>query len=99
MRCEEIKSLLDLHLDRELPEELEKRVARHLLRCAGCAYEAHTLAQTRSMLRDAIPAIESSPTYRERAAAKLLDRLSDHLRPVLEQENGRQWILPFARED
>jgi anti-sigma factor RsiW len=99
MRCEEIQTLLDLHLDRELPEEIERRVARHLLRCPGCAYESHTLSQTRSMLRSAFPVIETSPTYRERAAARLLDRLADHLRPALEQETGRQWTLPFAHEE
>lgn len=99
MRCDEIRSLLDLYLDRELPEEMEGRIARHLLRCPGCAYEAHTLTQTWRMLQEAIPAAETSPAFRERAAARLADRLSGHLRPVREPETGRQWILPFAPEE
>ena len=37
MRCEEIRSLLDAHLDNELAEELNRRVDRHLLRCPACS--------------------------------------------------------------
>lgn len=99
MRCDEIRPLLDLQLDRELPEELERRVARHMLRCTGCSFEAHTLAQTRSMLRSAIPPTETSPAFRERTAARLLDRLADHLRPPNAHDQGQQWALPFLRDD
>ena len=99
MRCEELRDLLDLHLDGELPEETARKLERHLLRCPACAYEARTLEQTREMLREAIPPQETTPAFRERAAARLINALSGHLRPAPEAETGRQWQLPFAREE
>jgi anti-sigma factor RsiW len=99
MRCDELRGLLDLYLDSELPEEMASKVDRHLLRCPTCAYEARTLEQTRTMLRAAVPPAETSPGFRERAAARLLDALSTHLRPAPEKETGRQWALPFTQEE
>lgn len=97
MRCEELRGLLDMHLDGELPEELARKLERHLLRCPACAYEARTLEQTRAMLREAVPAEETSAAFRERTAARLQEALSTHLRPVPQKEAGRQWKLPFAQ--
>ena len=99
MRCEELRGLLDLHLDGELPEDLNRKVERHLLRCQPCAHEAHALSQTRGMLREAIAPAEASPAFRERASARLLDRLAPHLRLPSEEGVGRQWTLPFSREE
>ncbi len=97
MRCEELRGLLDLHLDGELPEETARKVERHLLRCPECAYEARTLEQTRAMLREAMSPAETSPAFRERTAARLRDALSAYLRPEREAESARQWRLPFAQ--
>jgi anti-sigma factor RsiW len=99
MRCEELRGLLDLYLDAELPEAMAQKVERHLMRCPACAYEVKTLEQTRAMLREAVPPAETSPGFRERASARLLDALSTHLRPAHENETGRQWSLPFTREE
>ncbi len=99
MRCDELLGLLDLYLDGELQEEMARRVDRHLLRCPACAYEARTLEQTRAMLREAIPPAETSPGFRERAAARLLDAFADRLRPAQEVEGTPQWPLPFLREE
>lgn len=98
MRCEDLNALLDLHLDGELPEELARKLDRHLLRCPACAYEARTLEQTRTMLREAVPPAETTPGYRERATARLLDALAGHLRSVSPADD-RQWSLPFPMEE
>jgi anti-sigma factor RsiW len=99
MRCDELSGLLDLYLDGELPEETARRVDRHLLRCPACTYEVRTLEQTRAMLREAIPPAETSPGFRERATARLLDAFAVRLHPASSAERGRQWTLPFAREE
>jgi len=99
MRCDALPGLLDLYLDGDLPEEMARKVDRHLLRCPACAYEARTLEQTKRMLREAIPAEEASPTFREKTAAKLLDSLSDRLKLPANEPLGRQWTLPFTREE
>ncbi len=98
MRCDELRDLLDLYLDNELQEEAARKLDRHLLRCPNCAYEARTLEQTRAMLREAVSPVETSPGFRERTVARLLDEFADRLRPVREQESVRQWTLPFAEE-
>jgi len=99
MKCDEVKSLLDLHLDGELPMELTAKLDRHLLRCPQCAGELRSLEQTRSLLREAAPPCVPSPAFRERAAARLHTELAAHLRPAGGEESGRQWILPFSRHE
>ena len=97
MKCEEVKSLTDLYLDGQLTEELSAGIDRHILRCTLCAGEIRSLEQVRSLLRGSIAPAEPSAAYRERAAAQLRDRLSEHLRVAEPADDGRQWILPFAR--
>ncbi len=99
MRCEEFSRLLDLYLDGELAEEMAQKVERHLLRCPACAYEVRTLEQTRDWLREAVAPAETSPGFRERTQARLLAALAGQLRPAAEPETGRQWSLPFNREE
>lgn len=99
MRCEELADLLDLSIDGELPEEAQRKLDRHLLRCRTCAYEVRTLEQTRAMLREAVSTSEASPGYRERATARLLSAFAGHLRQEQEPDSGRQWTLPFAQEE
>ena len=96
MRCDDVQSMLDLHLESELTAELNTKVERHLLRCPVCAYEAHTLEQTRSMLQSAVPVAEPSPGFRERTAARLLNELGDSQSDELRRERGRQWTLPLV---
>lgn len=98
MRCDELRGLLDLYLDAELPEELSRKLDRHLLRCPTCAYEARTLEQTRTMLRESVAPAEPSPAFRERTSARLLNAFADRLR-VSPAADLRQWTLPFAREE
>ena len=98
MRCEELRGLLDLYLDGELPEETARKIDRHLLRCPTCAYEARALEQTQAMLREAVLPAETTPAFRERTAARLLDALAPHLRAPREADSARQWTLPFAHE-
>ena len=98
MTCEELKGLLDLYLDGELPEESVRQVDRHLMRCQSCAYEVRTLEQTRAMLRESVETAEASPGFRERATARLLDAFATHLRPSHDAAEGRQWTLPFSKE-
>ena len=98
MRCEELRDLLDLHVDGELPEEVTRKLERHLLRCPACAYEARTLEQTGAMLRETVLPAETSPAFRERMAARLRNAFVGHLRPTPAIETGCQWELPFARE-
>lgn len=96
MRCEEVLGLLDLHLDSELTEEINRKIERHLLRCQSCAYEARTLEQTRAMLREAVPMEEPAPGFRERTAARLLNTLA--MRRPEPTMKGRQWNLPLTLE-
>ena len=99
MRCDDLRPLLDMYLDGELPDETVRKLDRHLLRCPSCAYEVRTLEQTQAMLREAVPVADPSPAFRERTAARLLDALAPMLQPVPSGETGRQWSLPFAREE
>lgn len=99
MKCEEARSLLDLHLDAELPQELGMKLDRHLLRCSQCAGELRSLEQTRSLLIEAVSREESTPGYRERAGARLQDALAEHLRADSSSDVGRQWTLPFLASE
>jgi anti-sigma factor RsiW len=99
MRCDELKGLLDLYLDDELPEEQSRKIERHLLRCPACGGELRALEQTRAMMREAIARAEPSPAFRERASARLLAAFSTHLRPAQEMESARQWSLPFPKTE
>jgi anti-sigma factor RsiW len=96
MRCDELRDLLDLHMDGELPIETTRKMERHLLRCQSCAYELHTLQQTRAMLREAVAPSETTLQFRERALGRLTDRLAPNARPAA--VNARQWILPFKED-
>ncbi len=98
MRCDDVGLLLNSYIDGELTEELETVVSRHLLRCQPCAHEAHALNHARSMLREAVDRAEPTQAFVDRTAARLNDRLASHMRPA-RQSGGRQWTLPFTRED
>ena len=94
MRCADFQDLLDLYIDDALPEEMRARLQRHLLRCAECAFQAHTLQQTRAHLRAAYPPQQTTPAFREKMAARLQDAFQDRLRREPEP-NAAQWSLPF----
>jgi len=97
MPCNKITELLDLYVDGELAEEAADRVERHLLRCNECSFQVRSLEQTRMMLRKALPAAETSPSFRERTAARLQEEFADILQTQPAQTD-RQWALPFLRE-
>jgi anti-sigma factor RsiW len=99
MRCEEMRSLLDLYLDGELPEEAARKLDRHLLRCPACTYEVRTLEQTRAMLREAIEPARPTPGFRERTLARLLDTFEPSLQMRPHPQVGRQWSLELLQED
>ena len=99
MRCDEWNNLLDLSLDGELPEETARALDRHTMRCPACAYELRTLEQTRRLLREANLTEAPSDRFRQRTASRLRAVLTDRNRPAPARESGRQWLLPFAREE
>ncbi len=96
MRCDELRDLLDLHMDGDLPTETARKMERHLLRCQTCAADLHTLQQSRAMLREAEPVSVTTSSFRERTLARLLDNFAPHARKNV--VNGRQWTLPFRDE-
>jgi len=99
MRCPEIRDLLDPFLDDELAEETRTRVERHLLRCSECGFQVRTLEQTRALLRDAYPPVESSPAFREKMAARLDHAFRDILRPETNAPpNQRALSFPHIEE-
>ena len=98
MRCDDIGMLLNQYIDAELTDDLEAVVSRHLLRCQRCAHEAHALEQSRAILRGVVDRAEASQAFVDRTSARLNDRLASHMRPA-RQTLGRQWTLPFPRED
>ena len=94
MKCEEARSLLDLYLDHQLPAELTVRLDRHLLRCSQCAGDLRSLEQACNLLRLEAERAEASPSFRERTAARLQDRLAAHLKPA--PETGARPIRRFS---
>ena len=96
MKCDIVIGLADQYMDDELTEEMRAQVARHLLHCAACAHQIHSLEQTRGFLREAYPTAESSPAFRERAVARLRDSFADSLARDVAPAN--QWSLPFPVE-
>lgn len=55
LRCEEVASLLQGHLDGELDELRARIVARHLEDCRRCGLEADTYAAIKASLRRGAP--------------------------------------------
>jgi hypothetical protein len=50
------------------------------------------------MLRAAVERAEPSQAFVDRTSARLRERLAPHIKPT-RQAAGRQWTLPFPRED
>src|SRR5262249_9111277 len=96
MKCDIVIELADQYIDAGLTDDLRARIGRHLLTCGQCAHELQSLEQARGFLREAYPAAESSPAFRERTAARLRDAFADSL--AQEALPGNQWSLPFAVE-
>jgi Predicted transmembrane transcriptional regulator (anti-sigma factor) len=94
MRCVELNDLIDLYIDDELPEETRAHVERHLMRCPECAFHVRGIEQTKAMLCEACPIVESSPSFRERMAARLQDALGDVIRAE-PTEDVRQRAFTF----
>ena len=91
MKCEDWTELIDLYLDNELPESLRGRFERHLMRCAGCAFEVRTLEQTLDSLRDTVSPIKIPSATLERMEARLQSRLAPRLKTPA--SNGGQRTL------
>lgn len=95
MTCSEIRGLIDMHAGGDLPEDLAPGVERHLMRCSACSHEVRALEQTRALLAEACRHEESPPSFRERAAARLLDELADLLHAALPYD-ATQRTLPLG---
>ena len=46
MKCDLVTELADQYIDDDLAEELRAQIARHLLKCAACSHQIHSLEQT-----------------------------------------------------
>ena len=97
MTCGELSGLIDLYVDDSLPEEARLNVEKHLMGCAKCAHEVRGLEQGLRWLREAYADSETDPGFRERAAARLQNAMSDVLVEP-EQTPDAQWQLPIFRE-
>jgi len=73
MNCPEYQDMLSAYLDRELPQEDHKEVARHLESCAACQGELSSLLAIKEKLRgthlpsmpaDLIAQIETQTLFR-----------------------------------
>src|SRR2546428_5534834 len=90
--CSETSELANIYVDGGLPEELMTQIERHQLTCPSCAFEIRSLEQTRSLVSEAFSREESSPSFRERTAARLQSELSDLLAPPIPLSDA-QWAL------
>lgn len=99
MQCEQVREFIDLYMDNALSEEQTLQVDRHLIRCALCGGEVRALEQAKKALIEAVPPVSASPSFRERTAARLLDKLKTHVRPNQSILFDRQWSLPFTIEE
>lgn len=75
MTCGDVKALAGNYLDDELPEELQSRVQRHLLRCAACAHDLSSQKMALEALRSAGLASMPGEAFLQSA----LDRLAAEL--------------------
>jgi anti-sigma factor RsiW len=71
-RCDQILELFSLHLDDELDEVEQRRMARHLQRCAECARAFRELRAVDIVLRHA-PVKLAPGGFTERAVAAAFD--------------------------
>lgn len=96
MRCTEVRELLGNYLDAELTESMMQRIERHLLRCPSCAYEAHSIAQARDLLRQWVDTPMVNEALGERVLRKILQRF-----PHVGQHRSEEQIpsLPLSLED
>lgn len=96
MRCTEVRELLGNYLDAELTESMMQRIERHLLRCPHCAYEAHSIAQARDLLRQWVDTPMVNEALGERVLRRVLQRFP-HLRQQPPDEQTPS--LPLLPED
>lgn len=75
MTCGDVKSLAGNYLDEELPEELQSRVQRHLLKCAACAHDV----SSQKMALEALHSACAVSTPSEEFICSALDRLCTEL--------------------
>jgi anti-sigma factor RsiW len=76
--------MLDLFVDGALSTEAVLRVEAHLMRCAACAQEVHTLRVVVERLKSAL----SSPEIAEAALVRLEERM---LAEVISDTPVRTW--------
>lgn len=72
MTCSDVHPLAGNYLDGELPEELQERVQRHLLRCSTCRDEVESLRLAVDLLRSTVETPEPDPVFLQNT----LDRLA-----------------------
>ena len=89
MTCDEVKPLLNAHMDDEINPLRRTAVKSHIETCSSCATEFEQLESIRNAIRAEMPYYRASPNLRNQVrvalrGAEYLDR--DSLRP-----NWRIW--------
>jgi anti-sigma factor RsiW len=74
MDCSRFQELIHPSLDGALPEEQDAFMQRHALVCARCGARLHSLRTALTLLRETLPSEAIDPGFRERLAARALDR-------------------------
>jgi hypothetical protein len=87
-RCRKVRELLVEHVDRELTEELRRRVEAHLATCQACRQLARELEEGSAWAERARPAVPA-----EDFAARVMARI-EQVRPAPSPAWG--WVRPVA---
>jgi anti-sigma factor RsiW len=71
MNCEDLRHLLEAHVDGELDLVRQIELDAHLAACPRCALQASAIRERGDALRHSIPRFPASPQFRERIRAAL----------------------------
>lgn len=96
MTCAEIRDLLGNYMDGELTDAMMQRIEKHLIRCAGCAYEARSIEQARDLLRQGVDA----PMMSEALGERILRQVAQHFPHLQRSDQSDQTLsLPLLLEE
>jgi anti-sigma factor RsiW len=94
MTCSEAVEWVGPYVDDDLPEEVRRRMERHLMICRACAYEAESQRITKSRLRDGIGDVDASDAFRARVLSRLRAD-NPHIVTTETETNINQYQLPI----